>query len=332
VTEMRMAIEGVGVAGGFGSGIGALDAAMNKGRVATSRATIETGAGQKDIPVYLAETAGLEEFFQRRDLRRIDHHTKLALFAASLALKDAGRLGDSRDNTAVVVATGYGPHGTTFAFLDSFSSPTQFASSVHNAAAAYAAIFLKATGPSLTVSQFDMSVSSALLTAWCWLKEGCVDTVLFGAVDDYSSVLGYCYHRFFGLGDTPGLVMEPLQFDSQTAIPGEGSAFFVLSLEERRARYGFVSKVESGGALRTDLAGGDQSLIIGADGHRESGRHYVRLASRAQHCYTHLYGSMPTGQALDMAVASLLLARETGLTCLRLSPEGAYGAISLCRA
>ena len=43
-----------------------------------------------------------------------------------------------------------------------------------------------------------MSVPSALISAIEWLKEGRVEKVLFGAVDEYSDILGYCWHRFHG--------------------------------------------------------------------------------------------------------------------------------------
>ena len=331
--KMRMAIEGLGVVGGFGCGLEALQEALDKGRVEPSRAVIETDMGQKEIPVFLAETTRLEEFFQKRKLRRIDHHSKLALLTASMALKDAGRFGEDQSRTGVVVATGYGPLGTTYAFLDAFSSPTHFASSVHNVAAAYAAIFLKATGPSLTVSQFDMSVSSALLTAWCWLRDGCVDRVLFGAVDDYSAVLGYCYHRFFSLGDNPDVPMEPLSFGKQTAIPGEGSAFFVLSRDEAQTKYGCITGVANGvGVADLPAIPQDQPLIIGADGHGETGHHYGALTvDRDVTCFSPFYGSLPTGQAFDMAAALLSPDSETisSLLCLKISGKGEIGLIRM---
>ena len=332
--NMRMAIEGMGVAGGFGSGIGSLEAAIKKGHIEPSRSLIETGEGQKEIPVFQADLSGLEEFFQERGLRRIDHYSKLAIFAASMALKDAGRFSSDQGNTGVVVATGYGPHGTIFAFLDSFSSPTYFANSVHNAAAAYASIFLKATGPSLTVSQFEMSVSSALLTAWCWLREGWVDRILFGAVDDFSSVLGYCYYRFFGFGDVPIPIMKPLDFGKQSAIPGEAGVFFLLSRDGNRAKHGFITGIANGFTCGRGLSmPEDQPLIIGADGQKDTGVYYAAevAGKRDVRCYTSLYGSLPTGQALDVAIAALSMKGNEAITCLKIGRAGEVGLIVIQR-
>ena len=48
-----------------------------------------------------------------------------------------------------------------------------------------------------------------------------VEQVLFGAVDEYCDVLGYCYNRFFDRGNET--IMTPLVYHRQSAIPGEGA-------------------------------------------------------------------------------------------------------------
>jgi 3-oxoacyl-[acyl-carrier-protein] synthase II len=343
MNELRIAIEGIGVVGGFGSGAEALRSALHKGYAAPSRVSVEMDDGPRELSLYRADTSRLEEFFQKRELRRIDHYSRMTLLAASMALKDAGLPVTENLSTGIIVATGYGPHRTTFSFLDSFikdgdtfSSPTQFASSVHNAAAAYLAILLKEKGPSLTVSQFDMSVASALMTAACWLQEGRVDRVLFGAVDEYSDVLGYCWHRLFGEEAAPEMI-RPLDFESQTAIPGEGSAFFVLSLtkDAAMARHGFVAPIFSGfppGDKRFMPSG--QAIIMGADGRRDTGRLYAETVREMTdiRCFTTLYGSMPVGQAFDMAIAALQPEEEGPTFCVKFSGPGELGVISVSPA
>ena len=334
MTDMRMAIEGIGVVGANGCGIDALAAAVRDGtRPPLTTAEVITKEGTRLLPVYRAGTEGIEEFFAKRELRRVDHYAKMALLAASLALKDAGKPGEGRRTTGIIVATGYGPHRTTFGFLDSFiregnafASPTQFASSVHNAAAAYAAILLGERGPSLTVSLFEMSVPSALLTAWCWLAEGRVDAVLFGAVDEYSDVLGYCWERYFGAREAADAEMRPLDFERESALPGEGSVFFVLSRNEGRGRYGCVKGVEMGFADRGKMdVPGDGLLFLGADGHRGTGRLYAPYAAGRENVFCHApaYGSLPIGPAFDIAIA----AREIGLSGPPKAPD--HGGASL---
>jgi 3-oxoacyl-[acyl-carrier-protein] synthase II len=350
---MSMTVEGIGAVGAFGAGIEALAATAGGGTrpglstIEVTPAKAAVGKGTRQLSVYRASTEGLDGFFEKRELRRIDHYSKMALLAASLALKDADRFEKRQGTTGIIVATGYGPHRTTFAFLDSFlekgnafASPTQFASSVHNAAAAYATILLKERGPSLTVSQFEMSVSSALLTAWCWLAEERVDRVLLGATDEYSDVLGYCWERYFGAPEAGQAEMNPLDFDRQSAIPGEGSVFFVLSRDKSRMRHGCITGVDMGFLDRAtlDLSGGD-ALLIGADGHRETGRLYRPIVAgrKSLVCHTPAYGSLPTGQAFDVATAAHQigagtndrLAGRTATRCLKLGRNGEFGLVAL---
>jgi 3-oxoacyl-[acyl-carrier-protein] synthase II len=354
MTDMRMVIKGIGVVGAFGSGIDALATAIVDGiRPPLSTAEVITKEGTGRLSVYRARTEGLEEFFAKRELRRIDHYAKMALLAASLALKDAKVSGQRQGTTGIIVATGYGPHRTTFGFLDTFvkegnnfASPTLFASSVHNAAAAYAAILFGERGPSLTVSQLEMSVSSALLTAWCWLAEGRVDSVLFGAVDEYSDVLGYCWKRYFGVQETSQAEMRPLDFERQSAIPGEGSVFFLLRRNENQGRYGCIRGVDMGFADcgRIDLPETDL-LFLGADGMRETGRLYPPHLSGKNNflCHAPTYGSLPIGPAFDIAIAAHEIGDgayletnaealpEKTIGCLKIGRQGEFSLVMLAR-
>ncbi len=306
------AIRGIGVVGGFGTGVEALRDALagNPGP-----AVPIPGAGGVDSGCRRADTAALEAFVDRRSLRRMDTISRLAILGACLALRDAGV--DRPDGRmGVVLSTGYGPSGTTLAFLDSFidsgdscSSPTLFSSSVHNAPAANLSTLLGVTGPNLSLSQFEVSASSALLTATLWLAEGRVDRVLVGGVDEYCDVLGYCWKRSFGEPDSPRCL--PLDTRRQTARPGEGCAF--LLLERPSAGRGGDAIIE---AVRMGRIGGapagipaDRLLVLGADGHRRCAGAYVKLvpAGCAVTSLGQIWGSFPTATAFDAAAAAVLL-------------------------
>lgn len=345
-----LAIQGIGAVGAFGCGVADLRKALASGSVSPHSVPVPAAGSEIELPVFRAATERLEEFIPRRSLRRIDHFSRLALLGACLALQDAGRLEADRSRLGVVIATGYGALRTTFSFLDSFieggdacSSPTHFSSSVHNAAAANVSILLGVTGPSLTVSQFEMSVPSALLTARQWLADGRVDAVLLGGVDEYGDVLGYCWKRFYGVPDG---VMLPLDFARQSAVAGEGAAFLLLT-REAEARYGFVADVRQGNLAGALELGEEPRLVLGADGHRECGtlyRRHLPAAARVA-AYAPLYGSLPVGPAFDLAVAALAAGEdrlfapppqgENGLPCALLGAgrfgEGVLGCLKLGR-
>ena len=316
ISDMRTAIRGIGIVGGFGCGVDKLHRTIISGESAPKTIRVKAKGGKIDMPVFLCDTTPLEGFIQKRALRRVDHYSSMAVLGSCLALKDAGMLQNSHQKMAVVIATGYGATRTTFSFLDSImadgdtcASPTMFSNSVHNAAAAHVSILLKASGPNLTVSQFELSVPSALLSTCQWLEDRQIDAVLFGGVDEYCDVLGYSWQRFFGSKQKAGI--EPLNWEQQSAIAGEGSAFFLLTRDEGdQPKYGFISDIQIG-----HIANGgpeiaeDATLLIGADGHKSCGSLYPRHIpenTRAA-CYTPLYGSFPVNTAFDMAIAALSL-------------------------
>jgi len=355
-----MWVNGLGLVGGFGCGKVELLNALHEGSVPVTQ--VELRGSQ--FPLFKASTGQLENYLNKRTLRRIDHFSRMALLGAFQALEDAGDLGLDRSHLGVVICSGFGALNTSFKFLDSvleygdtFASPTAFSNSVHNAAAAHISIQLGISGPSLTVSQFDQSLVSGLLSAQMWLEEGRVDAVLLGVVDEYSSVLGYCWQRFLGCCERTE--MRPLNFSETTAVAGEGAAFFLLqSRKSNSQNYGVIEEVEMGTLhksqphlLRT------QPLHLNCDGHPATGAVYQQQLLRTQPvgCYTSLYGVSPVSQAFDLAVGSLALQRGklfpsidpsgdyfsgsvidsgqkcTTLSCLRFGMMGEYAAIHLLK-
>lgn len=312
---IKLAVKGIGVVGGFGAGVGALEAALRDGAATLGHLDVPVAQGSVRMPAYRADTAALEQFVPKRALRRVDHYSKMGLLGAHLALQDGGLLGSDLSRVGVVVASGYGATATTFAFLDSLiadgdvcASPTHFANSVHNSAAANISIMLGARGPSLTVSQFEMSVASALVTARLWLAEGRVDAVLFGAIDELSDLVGYLQHR--QRGPEHAAAISPLDTKEESSIVGEGAAFLLLTRNDGGPAYCSIDSVETGN-LRHAVPPlpADAVLLLGADGRRELGSRY-RAAAPADArlaCYAPLYGSMPAAAAFDLAAAALVL-------------------------
>jgi 3-oxoacyl-[acyl-carrier-protein] synthase II len=312
---MRIAVKGIGVTGGFGCGVADLVAALETGSVPVGELTVPSAKGPLQIPAYRAQTGRLEEFVAKRALRRIDHYSKMGLLGAYLALADAGLLDSDLSRLGVVVASGYGATSTTFAFLDSIigdgdicASPTHFANSVHNAAAANISIMVGAKGPSLTVSQFDMSTASALVSARLWLAEGRVDAVLFGAIDEASDLIGYLWQRRREAQRSGPIA--PLNTGAESSIIGEGAAFLLLTRDDGTPTYCTIDTVDAGSLYAGKIPlPEDALLLLGADGRKELGARYretVPEGSRVA-CYAPIYGSMPAAAAFDLAVGALIL-------------------------
>lgn len=315
-----LAISGVGCVGGFGCGNAAFRHALQAGFCPATALSGQHPDGQAVRAALLADSEPLDAFVPRRALRRLDHFSRLALLGGYLALTDAAVPPADYAKLGIIIASGYGAAATTFNFLDSIledgdscASPTSFSNSVHNAASAYLTMQLQALGPNLTVSQFEMSMTAALLNAVCWLEQGRVERVLVGGVDEHCAVLNYCYARFFGAAASPQIA--PFDWQRQTAIPGEGAAFLVLSRQPADANYGYLTGVQAGHldhACAQTLSVPEVDVqILGADGQHDSARRYASWLDRDRHRPTlscsPCYGSLPVGQAFDLVAAALML-------------------------
>ncbi len=336
----RLAIDGVGIVGGFGAGPEALRAAMADPQGPNASLAVGTPKGQIDYPVYQADPTTLRDWVGKGELRRAGRLSRLAALAACLALDAADAPVPARTGRyGVVVATAYGALAGTFRFLDTIldgetlASPTLFSNSVHSAAASDVTILLEITGPSLTVCQFEMSYVSALLSAARWLGEGRVDSVLVCAVDELNGLLGYCRHCFFGTAGMGPIRPEALHVDS--AVAGEGAACLLLRPERTgQGRFGWIDRCEW--AAGTPVLPPAGALVLGADGHRCCGRWYRPLIDQwgSFTSFAPLYGAVPSGQGFDVAIAAMAMSegRLSGpVECLKAGPEGQWGRVRLAR-
>ncbi len=243
-----------------------------------------------------------------------------------------------RHDVGLVIASGYGASKSTFDFLDTMidddgrcPSPTLFANSVHSSAAAHLSIVLQLGGPCLTVSQFEMSPISALLTARQWLSQGRVEAVLFGAVDEMCPLLGYCYDRFFGSPTSEGI--EPFAWDRQSAIMGEGAVFMLLTRDRSDiTHYGFIEDLDWARAHNARIPD-DHAVVLGSDGHICCANTYRQFSDRgsARTAYTPIYGSLPGGQAFDVAIAAMAAQAQSGpdrVCAVKCDKHGSCGIVT----
>ncbi len=314
-----LAIQGIGPVGAFGAGVNEWRAALKgEKKVEPELTRISTGRGLYNLPVFRASTKTLTSIVKSRELRRLDHFSRLALLGACLACEDAAQnlIGE---RTGLIVASAYGASATTFSFLDSvikdgdaLASPTLFSNSVHNAAAAHIAKHLKITGPNLSLTQSHLSVPMALLTAAHWLAEGRVDTVLCGAVDEYCDVLGYCWQGY--LNRKRSTIGGNDDFDLKPHGPGEGSLFFWLNRDEGASTpYGYLEKLELNTTkpTATELSGA-VPLIYSPESCRDHSKSRLgQLNNHLQIDLSQLYGFLPIADAFDLAAAATMLCDQT---------------------
>lgn len=303
---MDIQVRGIGPLGGFGAGIDQLKPLIEGHRdIGPDVLTIEKNKKLMTLACFRADTSRLDEFISPKKLRRIDHLSRMALLGSCLAIADAKLSPKELEDTGIILATGYGALDTGFSFLSSFldkgdqlSKPTLFSNSVHNAAAAYISIFLGIKGPSLSVSQFDLSVPSALLTAMNWIQEGRANSVLVGGVDEYCDVLGYAAANLHAANN------------NKMPTLGEGGCFFVLSKSTacNETGYARLAKVDMFDPKRTPFFAKNRLVIRGNPGYGACNDKALEFSGV---CQDVLYGAFPSAMALDMGTACLGLHHKT---------------------
>ncbi len=130
-----------------------------------------------------------------KGIRRADIFTKMAVSASNKACSDF-EFNNEDTQISIIVATLFGPHVTTFKFLDNLLdysdsgvSPTTFSHSVHNAAASYIAVSLGVRGQALTITSFNDPLKQALILADAWLEFDQAKKIIVCYVDEESDPL-----------------------------------------------------------------------------------------------------------------------------------------------
>ena len=343
---MNAFLNGLGIVSACGRGIDALRSSLQNGWRPPVMVPVPGGL---ELPVYPLPPGTLEDKSLGRKVRRADRLSKMAVFAAADALADAQLpSGLDRRRTGLIVSSALGSHGTTFQFLDEILtygdagvSPTVFSHSVQNAAAAYVASTLDIQGPVLTLTQVHFAAHHALSLAQGWLESGRCDHVLVGGMDELGTVMQYICRslltpaadgmiRPFGFGTNPG------------SVPGEGSAFVVLSSTAQPGCYAALHRVQTAAWTAPEIA--PDLHLLEADGTLadESGYSLPANTGTRIAAYAPLFGSLPGGTPLQLAVATLMLKEQTSfaspvadsprdLPICRDTASGPIGSVHLTR-
>ena len=166
-----MNILGIGIIFTRGSGVACFEKALNEGWQEPAGWGVSPVEGKK-FPAYQVVLETVTDRALLKKMRRSDRLSKIAMLAASDALRSSEIEAVDKKGLGIIVATAFGSHVTTFNFLDEILdyseanvSPIIFSNSVHNAPASYISSALDIQGPTLTVTQFYFSFQYALQLA-----------------------------------------------------------------------------------------------------------------------------------------------------------------------
>lgn len=328
-----MNIAGIGVVSARGRGIPALEQALAQGWLPPVEVEAR-GVPAGKMLAYPVATETLGDKVVLAKARRADRFIRMSVLAAADAVQDSG-LGASLDKSrlGIIVATAFGPHVTTFSFLDGILdfgdaavSPTAFSHSVHNAAASYIAMTLEARGPTLTVTHFDFAFHEAVRLAQTWLDDGRCGAVLVGAVDELGAVMQAVCGQMLTPA-TDGRIKPFACSAAPEAVPGEGAAFFLLTKESAGQSYARLATCAPGDAGL--IPASETFQILDSCGMARNEEAYLKavLPGVPVAGYAPLFGSQLTGTAFHAAVAAVMIKKqEQYASPVRDNPHG----LSLC--
>ena len=182
-----------------------------------------------------------QQFLTRKELRRTDRFTQLAIGASSEALTEA-RLdpGDSHDcyRIACVIGTSMGGAATFKANADltysrglDAASPLLIPMAMGNAAAVAIALRYGIKGPCLAINAACASGSEALAQGFRMITAGTVDAALVGGAEAFTTDLGYASTVKMGVVSPSG-VSRPFDRRRDGLVHGEGAGAMVLERAE----------------------------------------------------------------------------------------------------
>jgi 3-oxoacyl-[acyl-carrier-protein] synthase II len=243
----RVVITGLGPVAPNGIGAEAFHTAQLLGRSGIRRIT------QFDASTYPVQIAGevdvnFEEHIEKRELRRLDRFTQLALVAAHLALQDSGLELDKEDRTRIgtLIGTGIGGMITwqeqskvLFEKGGTRLSPFFIPMMIANMASGQLAMKYGFMGPSSTVVTACATGSDAIGNAFRVIQLGEADLMLTGgteAVVTEMSIGSFGVMRALSTrNDEPEKASRPFTRSRDGFVLSEGSAVLVLE-EYQRAK------------------------------------------------------------------------------------------------
>ncbi|MDP9070828.1 MAG: 3-oxoacyl-ACP synthase [Actinomycetota bacterium] len=205
-------MSGWSVVSALGMGAAAFTAGVRAGRRAVSR--VEADHGPLPVPaVGLVPQFSPSAVLGKKGTRSMDRATGLAVTAVRLLLEhEPGLVAAADGEVGLVLGTTMGSVESTMAFTcDSLTQekpyhvdPARFPNTVMNCAAGQCAIWHRLRGPNATIAGGHVSTLLALNYAVRLQRCGHVETVLCGAVEEFSAQRSWLEWHSQGPGWAPG--------------------------------------------------------------------------------------------------------------------------------
>src|ERR1051325_3725518 len=188
----RVVITGIGVISPVGVGRESFWSALCEGRSGISRIEEFDTSNLKTTIAGICREFRPADFFDERELSRLDRVSQMAIAATDLALEEAGLAEGQLANydTGVILGTGFGGQASIEDFCGAFylndrsrRSAVAIPKSMYNASASTIAIRFKTRGPNITVTTACSSGANAIGQAAHLIRYGQAERMIAGGAD-----------------------------------------------------------------------------------------------------------------------------------------------------
>jgi 3-oxoacyl-[acyl-carrier-protein] synthase II len=266
--------------------------------------------------------------------RRLSRYIKMGVTTALTCLKDAG----CEMPGAIITGTGLGSTEDNEKILNAMYenqermiNPTHFIQSTHNTISSQIAIMLKCHNYNNTYVHRGFSFESALLDGILLINEGLAQTALIGGVDALTEGHYKNYERIHRWKSNVKGSLKMIASDGTGVIPGEGSAYFLLSQLEGTNTYARLNGVkiiykprnaeEAIFQCKTFLAEHNlladdiDLLITGMNGDSSTDHYYIDLGEalfteNPKAAYKHLCGEYETASGFALWLAARIIKNQ----------------------
>jgi 3-oxoacyl-[acyl-carrier-protein] synthase II len=192
-----------------------------------------------------------DQFFDERELSRLDRVSQLAIAATDMATRDAGLSNGQLDSydAGVILGTGFGGQGSIEEFCGAFFSADRgrrsaiaIPKSMYNASSSNIAIRFKTRGPNITVSTACSSGANAIGQAFHLIRYGHADRMIAGGADaPVTPVVMDAWKEMRVLStknEVPERACKPFSANRDGFVLAEGAGIVVLEDLEAANRRG----------------------------------------------------------------------------------------------
>ena len=224
----------------------------------------------------------IEDFFDRKEARKMDRYSQYAMVTADEAIKDANFNFETldKDRTGVIWGSGIGGIETFQSEVTEFSkgngvpkfNPFFIPKMIADIAGGNISIKYGLRGPNFTTVSACASSTNAMIDAFNYIRLGQADVIVTGgseAAVTYAGMGGFnAMHALSTRNDDPKTASRPMDKDRDGFVLGEGAGALILEeLEHALAR---------GAKIYCEIGGGGMS----ADAHHITAPHPEGLGAK----------------------------------------------------